>query len=651
MTPKNPLWQMLEKLKAAFPEAVTETTRKDKSGKPVSDYAVTPEFIQLLQKEGMDFTGDNGRYELQFPGKQMARASALVPCNKTLLPDEKQSKNFRNTGNVFIEGDNLNALKLLRHNYRDRIKVVYIDPPYNTGDGDFLYNDDFSVSQTAYLRATGVVDDDGIQQISEVQSGLRGRFHAGWLAFMYPRLKLARELLADNGIIYISIDDNEQANLKLICDEIFGEENFLSLVSVLNNLKGNNSDDFFAGVHEYGLVYAKNLGADITFNSFPDHENWDNWNEDENGYWKRGGILSASPGKTPENTTANYPVYVSPDDKVSLTRQSTDDIEVYPMADGKKTRWYWSAKIFEERKDDVIVVRNGVRVSLYGKYRMGLGDVPQKKPKSILYKAGYGQGTTNLKQLLGSAKIFTNPKSVCLLKDILHIFTAAKNSDIVLDFFAGSATTAHAVMQLNAEDNGNRKFILVQLPEEINKETSKDAHEFCEALKRPATITEVAKERIRRAGEKIRQENLDWQGDNGFKVFTIEDSLLRGGADDDAPVVKAKQAETLNFKTNLKPANFDAVLYETLLHTGAMLDQPLTTGKAGKYPFAICNRNCYCVTEKLTQDIAREIVEKHGDEFDMLYYLSDALESATSYTQIESAVNLANKQAQMLAFY
>ena len=513
-------------------------------------------------------------FELRWVGKKEAYHHAYTPNDKILKPLRADSADFDGTRNILIKGDNLDALKLLRLNYFERVKVIYIDPPYNTKSDEFVYNDNYTKTQDEVLDEAGYSAEhkDHVNNINGAAT------HSGWLNFMYPRLLLAKDLLADDGVIFISIDDNEQANLKLLCDEIFGENNFLNLLSVLTNLKGSNSDKFFAGVHEYGLVYAKNIKANITFNAFKDENGLEDWSEDETGYWKRGGILSASQGKTSDTTPANFPVYVSPDDGVSTTRQHDDDVELYPTSGGKTTRWYWSAKVFKERRDDIIVVRNNGRISLYGKQRMGLGDMPQKKPKTILYKPGYGQGTIHLKRLVGSPGIFNNPKSVHYIKDVLSIFT--DKSDLVLDFFAGSATTGHAVMQLNAEDGGGRKFILVQLPEEINAKKSQTSHKFVtgELGKKEATIFEIAAERLRRAGAKVREEWENTNGnlaggeeppDVGFRVFEIAEDI--GNEMYQRPLAEIKQGDVAALPLD-SPHDDETILYNMMLGEAVTLD-------------------------------------------------------------------------------
>uniref|UniRef100_UPI0004700C1C site-specific DNA-methyltransferase n=1 Tax=Thioalkalivibrio sp. HK1 TaxID=1469245 RepID=UPI0004700C1C len=249
-------WQaILLRLRECFPDALTENERIGEDGKPYIVYGLKGEFLDDL-KEHIDVFDDENRYELQFPGKRRARLQTQIPSDKTLIPENGIDSDFNETGNIFIEGDNLDVLRMLQKSYRERIKMIYIDPPYNTGNDDFTYQDDFSRNQQEYLKDIGVLDEDGVRQISELKDGLRGRFHAGWLAMMYPRLKLARELLTDDGVIFISIDDNEQANLKILCDEIFGEDNFVSNIIWQRASGGGNAGDVVTG-HDFVLLYKK----------------------------------------------------------------------------------------------------------------------------------------------------------------------------------------------------------------------------------------------------------------------------------------------------------------------------------------------------------------------------------------------------------
>ena len=627
----SPLQQILLRLKSVFPEAVTETKQVDDAGKPYYVYAIKEEFIEQLQEAGLDVAGDQNRYELQFPGKQTAKAAVFAPRYKTLAADKEQSKNFDKTGNVFIEGDNLDALQMLQNSYRGKIKVIYIDPPYNIGKDDFIYSDDFSVKQKEYMQAAGMLDEDGVRQIDEVQTGLKGRFHAGWLAFMYPRLKLARELLSDDGVVFISIDDNEQANLKLICDEIFGESNCLAQIAWQGMDTIKNDATHFSSNSEFVLCYAKSMDAANILGTPKTEKQRKTYKNPDND--PRGDFLP-TPLHAKSGTDASVYTYTFPNG------------QKWTPPPGRYPRYS------KEKLDEL--VRDG-RIYLDPKGK----NVPQRKtywndtngrmrPTTFWGYKEFGstrQSNAEVRDLLGRG-VFDNPKPVQLIKSIVNI-VATKEDSIILDFFAGSATTAHAVMQLNAEDGGNRKFILVQLPEKIDPKKSTEAHRFCVGeLKRPAVISEISKERIRRAGEKITGDI-----DSGFRAFVIQNSLL--SSSEEQPLAQTEQAELKYYMTELNRKNFDPLLYEVLLKTGVALDLPFVLDEIDDYPFAICDRRCYCVTENLTQKIVQGISDKHGDTFDILYYLSDALNPTTSFTEIEVVIHQApgDKQIQGLAFY
>ena len=636
MIKESPLQQILLKLKSVFPEAVTEMKQADEDGRPYYTYALKEEFIRQLEEAGLDLADDQNRYELQFPGKQTAKAAVFTPCHKTLIADREQSKNFDDTGNVFIEGDNLDALRMLQNSYRGKVKVIYIDPPYNTGNDDFVYNDDFSVKQKAYLQAAGVLDEDGVRQISEIQTGLKGRFHAGWLAFMYPRLKLARELLSDDGVIFISIDDNEQANLKLICDEIFGEENFVANISWWSKYTLSNDAVNVSYQHENILFYGKNKDA-FHIGLLPRTEQMDssykNPDEDPKGKWKAT-PLHAKSGRESDRYSiefANGVTWKCPEGCFPRynKKRMLDLYESGQLYFGK------NGKRLPNKKTYLSEVKNGKTI----------GSIWPYKEVGSTHEAN-----EEFSDMLGKG-IFDNPKGTKLLKRIIQVGNVPQNG-IILDFFAGSATTAHAVMQLNAEDGGNRKFILVQLPEMIDPKKSKEAHKFCtDELKRPPTIAEIAKERIRRAGAQLVAESSAPDIDVGFRAFVIQESLLSNR--EEGPFAKTGQADLKRYVIKLKPEFFVPILYETLLKTGVPLHLPMVTDKIENHPFAICDRRCYCVTEDLSQKIVQTIIDKHGESFDILYYLSDALNATTSFTEIEAVIHQApgNKQIQGLAFY
>ena len=636
MIKETPLQQILLKLKSVFPEAVTETKQVDEDGRPYYIYALKEEFIRQLEEAGLDLVDDQNRYELQFPGKQTAKAAVFTPCHKTLIADREQSKNFDDTGNVFIEGDNLDALRMLQKSYRGKVKVIYIDPPYNTGNDDFVYNDDFSVKQKAYLQAAGVLDEDGVRQISEIQTGLKGRFHAGWLAFMYPRLKLARELLSDDGVIFISIDDNEQANLKLICDEIFGEENFVANISWWSKYTLSNDAVNVSYQHENILFYGKNKDA-FHIGLLPRTEQMDssykNPDEDPRGKWKAT-PLHAKSGRESDRYSIEFSNGIT-----------------WKCPDGRFPRYNKKRMLELYKIGQLYFGKNGKRQPSKKTY---LSEVKSGKTIGSIwpYKevGSTHEANEEFSDILGKG-IFGNPKGTKLLKRVIQVGNVPQNG-IILDFFAGSATTAHAVMQLNAEDGGNRKFILVQLPEMIDPKKSKEAHDFCaNELKRPLTIAEIAKERIRRAGAQLATESAATDIDIGFRTFVIQDSPLSNK--EERPFARTKQTDLQRYVTKLKPEKFIPILYETLLKTGVPLHLPMVADEIENYPFAICDRRCYCLTENLSQKIVQAITDKHGESFDILYYLSDTLNATTSFTEIETVIHQTpgSKQVQGLAFY
>jgi len=423
--------------------------------------------------------------QINFKGKTYVRNHHLSVPHRPIQPDPKKSISGKSgprlDGNLVIHGDNLHALKALLPMYSGKINCIYIDPPYNTGKEGWCYNDNVNSPQMqAWLQNNPITIEDNLR-------------HDKWCAMMWPRLVLLRELLAENGIIFVSIDDNEQHHLRMIMDEIFGQQNHINLTTIVTNLKGNNSDTFFSGIHEYGLVYAKDKTQPIVFNNFEDSDDWDNWEEDNKGYWKRGGVLAATQDKTSPNTTNNFPIYVSKQDRCYLKRINKTDIELFPMSKGKKTRWYWGPEYFAEQaaENNILVVRTKDGISLYKKQRLTLSDIPQAIPKTVFYNPSYGQGGSHLEKVMGEMSLFQNPKSVDLIKSIMHIFT--NQDSLVLDSFAGSGTTAHAVLELNKKDGGNRKFILIECEDYADKITA-------ERVRRVIHGVPSAKDKLLKAG-------------------------------------------------------------------------------------------------------------------------------------------------------
>ena len=454
-------------------------------------------------------------YSFVWSGKEKGRAYALAPSAGTLRPDRSKSVDFDTTKNLYIEGDNLEVLKLLRGSYAGRVKMIYIDPPYNTGN-DFVYNDDYSDSIESYKKLVGIVADDGTKLKTNADTA--GRYHTNWLNMMFPRLLLARDLLSDDGAIFISIDDHEVANLRKICDEVFGEDNVVAEIPWQGRASIQNDTDISVN-HEYILAYAKirrkenrrlkeeNATEWHRHDSFVckplplDPEKFDNPDNDPRGPWK------ADPFDAP---------HVRPNLTYPITNPNTGEQHLPPrgrhwrteparfasaLADG---RIYWgvngtgrpSLKVFYEEKKEFGSIDN----TWFSADRIGTAT----------------DGTKEVMKLFDGESLFDTPKPISLIRKLLYLANL-ENDSIVMDFFSGSATTAHAVMQMNAEDKGHRRFIMVQLQEKCpdNSEAAKAGYK---------NISEIGEERIRRAAAKIKAEHPDFKGDLGFKVFTLDSS-------------------------------------------------------------------------------------------------------------------------------
>ena len=537
----------VEMLGQMFPNCLTETINAD--GKLVRAI----DFDKLRQELACEVVeGAEERYQFTWPDKRNAIRLANSPINKTLRPCREESVDFDNTENLYIEGDNLEVLKLLRENYLGKVKMIYIDPPYNTGN-DFVYNDDFAMGKAEFEANSGLFDEEGNRltdpMVQNTESN--GRFHTDWLNMIYPRLKVAKDLLADDGVIFISIDHNEVLNLSKVGDEVFGAHNRIGLLSVVNNLKGRSDDRFFATCNEFVLVYTKNHASYI-INGFEleDEElDSDYEKQDEISYYKLIGFRkTGNAWKREERPYMFYPVLFKDglfstvsEDEFSLiyTNNTFNDTfvdsltseytqlgykVVWPKTeDGVYGRWRWGKETFFQQKDINLEFNNAGTLCTKMRATFEDGSIRMKSAKTLWYKPEYDTGSSAklLKSLFVNAGIFDNPKSLIYLKDIIKI--ATNNDSLILDFFSGSATTAHAVMQLNAEDGGSRKFIMVQLPEKTDEKS--------EAYKAGyKNICEIGKERIRRAGKKIKEENTAKEGierlDTGFRVLKLDESNM-----------------------------------------------------------------------------------------------------------------------------
>lgn len=481
MQTANKADENFKKLAAMFPNAVTETTNENGEVVRAIDKDV---LMQEISCKVVD--GNEERYQFTWPDKKKSILLANAPIAKTLRPCREESVDFDNTENLYIEGDNLEVLKLLQETYLSKIKMIYIDPPYNTGN-DFVYNDDFAESADEYLANSGQFDEEGNRLVENIDSN--GRFHTDWLNMIYPRLKIAKDLLTDDGVIFISIDDNEIENILKICDEIYGESNHIATI-LREAIKGGSLSKNIRNVHDYIVCYAKNIDK-IEFSGIEtDGIKLDL--EDEHGKYAKGRELNkwGAGSRREDSPSMFYPI------------PGPNGEDVYPIRnDGSEGRWRLGKNtmaellkagnaIFEPRGDGTYIV--------YEKLR---NDAPKIKQFTTWFAQNYinAKGAEELKSLFSNERaIFDFSKPTQLIKDFLIM-----NNDedcIVLDFFSGSATTAHAVMQLNAEDGGNRKFIMVQLPEKTDEKS--------EAYKAGyKNICEIGKERIRRAGKKIKSTN------------------------------------------------------------------------------------------------------------------------------------------------
>ena len=504
METKDMASENFEKLKALFPNCVTESL--DKDGNPIR--AIDKDLLmQEINSEVVE--GQKERYQFNWPGKRDAIRKANAPTTMTLRPCKEESVDFDNTQNLYIEGDNLEVLKLLQNNYLGKVKMIYIDPPYNTGS-DFVYNDNFKQDSETFLETSGMFDEDGNMTLQNFEKNTEsnGRFHTDWLNMMYPRLKVARNLLSDDGVIFISIDDNEQENLKKICDEVFGEGNFIENL-VWKKRPTPPNDRSIGRIHEFILCYSKNIET-VRLGLLPRDarsiERYSNPDNDPNGAWvasdlsangKGGRIVSSC--VYPIHNPHNNEDYLPPEGKCWLFNQN------------KMNDWIAEGRVsFRESSGAPFLKR------YLNEVRQGL-TMP-----TILTEFGYTQtSAAEADKIFKRKGIFEFAKPTTLLNPLVRIGAPNKYEDTILDFFSGSATTAHAVMQLNAEDGGNRKFICVQLPEQTEEKS--------EAYKAGyKTICEIGKERIRRAGKKTKDETgLTAQNlDIGFRVLKLAESNM-----------------------------------------------------------------------------------------------------------------------------
>ena len=540
----------VQHLKELFPEAFTE------------DGVNFDTLRQLLGDLKVLDEGEE-KYGLNWHGKKQARQIALDPSLGTLLPCPEESVDWDTTQNLFIEGDNLEVLKLLQKSYANKVKMIYIDPPYNTGN-EFIYPDKFKDNLDTYLKYTGQIDDEGMKFSSNTESS--GRKHTNWLNMMYSRLKLARNLLRNDGIIFISIDDNEQANLKEICNEIFGEENFVAQAGWQKVYSPKNQANYLSNDYEFILIYCKQI-SDFDIGLLPRTEEmnkrYKNPDNDPRGNWKSGDLVAAG-----ERSGGHYIV------KNPYTGEEHD------VPPGK--HWAYSEAAMQEMLADNRIYW-GKNNNSFPSSKQFLSEVKQGRVASSLFSyKDYGHTDEAKKDFIKlfdeeGRTIFETLKPVKLIKQLARIANVGKD-DVILDFFAGSGTTAQSVFDYNEEENASVKFILIQLPEKTQEKSTARQYGYLD-------VVDISKERLRRAAKKIKSENPDYKGDLGFKVFKLASSNIKVWDSNPSDL----ENSLLEHEQHLIEGRSEQdVLYELLLKRGVDLTTPIETR-------TIASKNVYSI--------------------------------------------------------
>ena len=630
----------IELIGKLFPNAITEVKRNGKV-----EHAID---FDVLRQELSDsiVEGREERYQFTWPDKKKAMLAANAPITATLRPVKADSVGKDGTPggfdseNLYIEGDNLEVLKLLQETYLGKVKMIYIDPPYNTGN-DFVYEDDFAQSADEYMGNSGQYDEEGNRLVTNTESN--GRFHTDWLNMIYPRLKIAKDLLADDGVIFISIDDNEQVNLAKVCDEIFGAANGIGPI-IQNKQNAKNDTVNIQRNHEFILVYRKSaqiINGSIKPTLFRKVVTYRDAYEENGRYFYlndpittrgEGGTLNARPN-------LGYTVYYNPDSKdklavadydITLAKTSNDEKEIYhtddemikrgyivirpPRVRGKLGCWTWALEKFNKQKDEIIITGKQGSYAVRKRTFIEADDVTvvdgkmqyaastTANSRSIL-DFSTNEGINVLNSTLGSNAVFNNPKNLELIEYLVQL--ANDKSATILDFFSGSATTAHAVMQLNAEDGGHRKFIMVQLPEKTDEKS--------EAYKAGyKNICEIGKERIRRAGKKIKEDvvlTAPADLDIGFRCLRLDESNMK-------PVYytpdEVGQQDLFSLVDNVKPDRTpEDLLFQVVLDLGVLLSSPIETKEiAGKKVFNVADGFLLaCFDHDVTEDTVKAIAQ------------------------------------------
>ena len=589
-------YNKINELKQIFPEVFAENK-------------IDWEKLKLVLGED-NLAHQNERYQLNWAGKTDAYRTLQSPTFNTLAPCQSESVDFNQTQNIFIEAENMEALKILQKSYAGKVKMIYIDPPYNTGSDSFIYPDKFSETREEYALRVGDTDTDGYLKRDGVFQGAfrknskeNGHYHSNWLSMMLPRLHLAKTLLRDDGVIFISIDDNEQAQLKLLCDEVFGAENFLANLIWQKKYAATNDAKGFSTLHDYIMVYQK--GFEFERNLLPrteaQNKPYKNDDGDGKGLWRSDNLLVKS-----FSASAIYPI-----------RNPNTGKEFFPPQ-GSSWRASQSTMEIWLKENRIFFGKDGSGAPQLKRY---LNEVQQGRVPTTWWnfeEVGHNDGANKeLQSLFNSKAPFDTPKPTTLLLQMLKI--GSNPNDIILDFFSGSGTTAHAVMQLNAEDGGNRRYICVQLPEECDPKSEAAKAGF-------ANIAEIAKERIRRAGSQISGSLKDNQSvDTGFKVFKLAESNFKRWQKPDL----AQLGETLEIFTDTQAAHAtpENMAYELLLRLGL----PLTTdvsSENGVYWLRDDNRRYALLLSELSENLLLNVISQKPNKIiilDNLFNSKDAL--------------------------
>lgn len=610
------------KIGKLFPNCLTE--RVGENGR--LEHAIDFDKLRVELSKGI-VEGTQERYQFTWPGKREAMRIANTPTNMTLRPDRESSVDFDNTGNLYIEGDNLEVLKILREDYLGKVKMIYIDPPYNTGN-DFVYEDDFSQTSGEFRGKSGMFDEDGnmILQNYEVNSESNGRFHTDWLNMIYPRLKVAKDLLTEDGVIFISIDDNEVENLRKVCDEVFGERNFIAQLIWERAYSPKNDARFISNSHDYVIMFAKNIDNFVigrlerTDEANARYQNPDN---DPRGVWKPSDLSVKT-----YNAECDYPI-TTPTGRI-----------IEPPA-GRC--WRLSKKAFFERLQDnrIWFGSDGNSVPCIKRFLTEL-KFDGMAPTSILFykEVGHSQeGAKEVVSLFGDKGVFDGPKPVRLLQRLITLANL-KDDSIVLDFFSGSATTAHALMKTNFEKGTDRKFILVQLPEAVSDKKKGQGY---------STICEIGKERIRRAGKKIMEELEAKKADNGlfdkeseptrldvgFRVLKLDTSNMQ----DVYYTPEDSSAATL-FDDNVKPDRTpEDLLFQVMLECNLPLSAKIERKTiAGKEVFSVNDDYLIaCFDEEVNETVITDVAKRKPLYFIMRDSSLSSDQVADNFEQIFNA--------------